>query len=60
MPRDKMKLDYNNLIREIMDTLNTLGSEDPETVFLANIEGDTIPDYDQYKVAEWLDWEAEE
>lgn len=25
-----------------------------------NIEGDTIPDYDQYKVAEWLDWEAEE
>lgn len=25
-----------------------------------SIEGDIIPDYDQYKVAEWLDWEVKE
>ncbi len=35
MASDKMKLDYNNLMRLIMEMLNTVGSEDPETVFLA-------------------------
>lgn len=25
-----------------------------------NIEGVIIPDYNQYKIAEWLDWEVEE
>lgn len=35
MQSDKMKLDYNNLMRLIMEMLNTVGSEDPETVFLA-------------------------
>ena len=33
--RDKMKLDYNNLMRLIVEMLNTVVSEDPETVFLA-------------------------
>ena len=32
---DKMKLDYNNLMRLIMDTLTSVEREDPETVFLA-------------------------
>lgn len=32
---DKMKLDYNNLMRLIVEMLNTVVSEDPETVFLA-------------------------
>ena len=32
---DKMKLDYNNLMRLIMDTLASVEREDPETVFLA-------------------------
>lgn len=32
---DKMKLDYNNLMRLIMDTLTTVESENPETVFFA-------------------------
>ena len=35
MPKDKMKLDYNNLMREIVETLTTVESDDPETVFLA-------------------------
>lgn len=33
MPTERMKLDYNNLIREIMETLSTVESEDEETVF---------------------------
>ena len=32
---DKMKLDYNNLMRLIMDILTSVEREDPETVFLA-------------------------
>lgn len=34
--------------------------DDNETPYTAdkNIEGDTIPDYDEYEVAEWLDSEA--
>lgn len=32
---DRMKLDYNNLMRLIMDTLTTVESENPETVFFA-------------------------
>lgn len=35
MASDKMKLDYNNLMRLIVEMLNTVVSEDPETVFLA-------------------------
>ena len=31
----KMKLDYNNLMSLIIDTLHTVESEDLETVFLA-------------------------
>ncbi len=33
MAKDRMKLDYNNLIRIIMETLAVTESEDAETVF---------------------------
>lgn len=33
MPSNRMKLDYNNLIREIIETLTVTESEDAETVF---------------------------
>ncbi len=35
MPTQRMKLDYNSLMREIIEILSTAESEDPETVFLA-------------------------
>lgn len=33
MPSERMKLDYNNLMREIMETLASVESEDENTVF---------------------------